>query len=77
MSKKYLRREVPALGGTNKAVFTALYDGIRALPCRKMAGFFRKAGYDAPDPACDLQCTTLLAAAATAAAAAAVLLLRR
>lgn len=69
------------LGGTNKAVLTALYDGIAALPRRKMAGFFRKAypaGYDAPDTERDLRRTTLvtLVTAAAAAAAAAALVLK-
>jgi hypothetical protein len=69
---------VQRLGGTNKAVLTALYDGIAKLPRRKMAGFFRMAGYDAPDTERDLRRTTLvtLVTAAAAAAAAAALVLK-
>jgi hypothetical protein len=66
---------VQHLGSTNKAVLTALYNGICALPRQKIADFFSKAGYDAPDTDHDLLCPTLVTLVTTAAAAAATALL--
>ena len=52
LDEKYVRRHARKDGGTctNRDVLKAIYDGVSALPRAQMAGFFRKAGYDAPDP---------------------------
>ena len=72
--KKYVRRHARKDGGTctNRDVLKAIYDGVSALPRARMAGFFRKAGYDAPDPEKDDQESAVVVAAAAAAAVAAV-----
>ena len=43
--KSYIRRHFLSLGGNNRAVLKAMYDGVRELPPRVMSGYFRKCGY--------------------------------
>ena len=72
--KKFLRRHAQEQGGTNRAILRVIYVAIRVLPAEKMAGFFRKAGYDAPHPVDgDAEAVRVVAAAAAAATAAVIL----